>query len=280
MEYLLFRLYGPLASWGEIAVGESRHSASYPGKSALVGLLAAALGIRRDEEERQLALSISYQFGVKVVSTGHLLRDYHTTQSAPKIAVDRYRPATRKDELAALRAYRAEVANYSGTILSSREYRCDALSVIAVRALDQPPFYLRDLRDALLEPKFCLYLGRKSCPLAAPLNPLVREAKGFGQVLDEYPQGPLYLSSYQMRTARKEAGVGRPVSGASILAGLSKDDQYLLSITEQQVRYYWEGEAGDLEPQQVLTRYDQPISRKRWQFTQRAEQLFVTKEGQ
>ena len=52
MEYLLFRLYGPLASWGEIAVGESRHTAAYPGKAALIGLLAAALGIRRDEEER------------------------------------------------------------------------------------------------------------------------------------------------------------------------------------------------------------------------------------
>jgi CRISPR system Cascade subunit CasD len=49
MEYLLFRLYGPLASWGEIAVGESRHTATYPGKSALLGLLAAALGIRRDD---------------------------------------------------------------------------------------------------------------------------------------------------------------------------------------------------------------------------------------
>ena len=55
MECLLFRLYGPLASWGEIAVGESRHTAVYPSKSALLGLLAASLGIRRDEEERQMA---------------------------------------------------------------------------------------------------------------------------------------------------------------------------------------------------------------------------------
>ena len=33
MNYLVFRLYGPMASWGEIAVGENRHSARYPGKS-------------------------------------------------------------------------------------------------------------------------------------------------------------------------------------------------------------------------------------------------------
>ena len=43
MDYLLFRLYGPMASWGEIAVGETRHSAAYPGKSAIIGLLAAAM---------------------------------------------------------------------------------------------------------------------------------------------------------------------------------------------------------------------------------------------
>jgi CRISPR-associated Cas5-like protein len=38
MDYLLFRLYGPMASWGEIAVGEIRHTASYPGKSAIIVL--------------------------------------------------------------------------------------------------------------------------------------------------------------------------------------------------------------------------------------------------
>jgi CRISPR system Cascade subunit CasD len=36
MEYLLFRLYGPMASWGEIAVGEMRHSEVKPSKSALL----------------------------------------------------------------------------------------------------------------------------------------------------------------------------------------------------------------------------------------------------
>jgi CRISPR system Cascade subunit CasD len=37
MDVLVFRLYGPMASWGEIAVGESRHTANYPGKSAIIG---------------------------------------------------------------------------------------------------------------------------------------------------------------------------------------------------------------------------------------------------
>ena len=269
MEYLLFRLYGPLASWGEIAVGESRHTAFYPGKSALLGLLAAALGIRRDEEERQLALASGYQFAVKVLSAGSLLRDYHTAQVPDSVGTFAYR--TRRDELVVGK-------ERLGTILSSREYRCDALSLVAVRALDGAPFSLRELCNALLRPKFHLYLGRKSCPLAAPLKPLVRPAEGFGQALDKYPYGPLYVSPYLMQIARKEAEAGL-LPDAPSLATLSRDDRYALSIDRRTVHYYWEGEAGDLKAQQILIRHDHPLSRSRWQFTQRAEHFLMIKEG-
>lgn len=269
MEYLLFRLYGPLASWGEIAVGESRHTAAYPGKAALLGLLAAAIGIRRDEEERQLALASGYQFAVKVLSTGSLLRDYHTTQVPDSVGKFAYR--TRRDELVIGK-------ERLGTILSNREYRCDGLALVAVRALDGAPFSLRELRDALLMPKFHLYLGRKSCPLTVPLKPLIRSATGFGQVLDEYPLGPLYVSEKVLRAARKETEAG-PLADAPSLAILSQEDRYALSIDRQPVRYYWEGDAGDLKAQQILIRHDHPLSRCRWQFTQRTEHFLMMKEG-
>ncbi|PAP57596.1 type I-E CRISPR-associated protein Cas5/CasD, partial [Salmonella enterica subsp. enterica serovar Braenderup] len=51
-QYLVFQLHGPMASWGVDAPGEVRHSQAQPSRSALLGLLAAALGIRRDEEAR------------------------------------------------------------------------------------------------------------------------------------------------------------------------------------------------------------------------------------
>ena len=77
-EYLVFRLYGPMASWGEIAVGETRHSAAYPSRSALIGLLGAALGVTREDEAGQVALTAGYRFGVKLHAAGHPLRDYHS----------------------------------------------------------------------------------------------------------------------------------------------------------------------------------------------------------
>nr|WP_284509571.1 CRISPR-associated protein Cas5 [Salinivibrio costicola] len=46
-DYLVFRLYGPLASWGEPAVGGDRPTSAYPSRSAVLGLLGAALGIKR-----------------------------------------------------------------------------------------------------------------------------------------------------------------------------------------------------------------------------------------
>ena len=44
MEALIFQLYGPLASWGAPAVGETRPSSDHPGRAALLGLLANRFG--------------------------------------------------------------------------------------------------------------------------------------------------------------------------------------------------------------------------------------------
>lgn len=241
MKHLVFRLYGPLSAWGEIAVGESRHSAVYPSKSALLGLLAAALGIRRDDEERQGALFLGYQFAVKVLRTGTLLRDYHTTQVPDSVGKSIYR--TRREELIRGKAR-------LGTILSSREYRCDAMALVAVRSRDAAPYSLDLLREKLLKPEFHLYLGRKSCPLAAPLDPVVKDWNSFGQALDEAELKSLMIDS--------------------------TEEQRWLPM-ESQVRYYWEGEDNTLKSQQILTRYDQPLSRVRWQFAQRTENLRIGK---
>jgi len=268
MKYLLFRLYGPMASWGEIAVGESRHSAIYPGKSALLGLMAAALGIRRDEEQRQAALAAGYRFAVKVISAGHPLRDYHTAQAPDSVGKFVYR--TRRDELTVGK-------ERLGTILSSREYRCDALSLVAIVAEEGAPYSLDELREAFLKPRFHLYLGRKSCPVAAPLNPLVMDAIGFGDALDSYPHGALFVSNWLMKAARKATAAGGALSDAPSLVELSREDKNVFAYGNQPLRYYWEGDAGDLVSQQSLTRHDQPLSRARWQFSQRTEHLRIGK---
>lgn len=79
-QYLVFQLHGPMASWGVDAPGEVRHSHELPSRSALLGLLAAALGICRDEEERLNDFNQHYAFLLCASPEPRWARDYHTVQ--------------------------------------------------------------------------------------------------------------------------------------------------------------------------------------------------------
>jgi len=259
MDYLLFRLYGHMASWGEIAVGETRHTASYPSKSAIIGLMAAALGIKRTELEKQQQMQQGYALAVEVYSQGTLLRDYHTTQVPDSVGKFTYR--TRRDELVLGKAR-------LGTILSSREYRSDALALVAIKASPDAPYDLQTIKKYLEEPRFHLYLGRKSCPLAAPLNPqIIADKKNFYEAFKAYEHKPLMLTD--------KAGEG----------AISRRDASWLRLGDGR-HYYWEGETSDfsdsldLSWRQTRTRHDQPLSRKRWQFSPRQEHYFYCHGGE
>lgn len=237
-DYLVFRLYGPMAAWGDIAVGEYRPSYAHPSKSAVIGLLAAALGIRRDEEERQKDLADSCSYAVRVDAMGSLLRDYHTVQ-VPSSGTGRNRKIflTRRAELAETEL---------NTILSSRDYRCDAFYTVAITFDVGAPYSAQQLATALKRPVFTLYLGRKSCPLALPLSPRVVNTATIKEV-------------FAKATAADE------------LSSLVQGESYVV---------YWENEDGGYEREQVITRRDMPRSRARWQFSERKENLaIVNKEG-
>jgi len=255
--YLVFQLYGPLVSWGEQAVGEARHSATHPSRSAVLGLLAAALGIKRPDtagkpeekeglERQHLLLADSIGVGVKVDSAGIVLKDYHTTQVPPQVAVKKESYViTRKDEITALKMYQASKTKHSGTILSSREYRQDALYIAALWLKEKGGFCsLQDLKDVLQRPVFTLYFGRKSCPPALPLNPVIVEADSLKSVLDQYPR--LLFSESE-----------------SVVDRLRRKIHTL---------YFWEAcEHSGMQEDFRTPRYDEPISRSRWQFGSREE---------
>jgi CRISPR system Cascade subunit CasD len=233
--YLLYQLFGPLASWGDIAVGEVRPSFDRPSKSAVLGLVAAALGYTRDQTAEHQALASNLRFAVRLEHAGTYLHDYHTVQSP-----EGKQPArTRRDEV---------VFQETGTVLTYRDYYADMLALVCLwKSGDDGPS-LECIAHHLRQPKFTLYLGRKSCPPALPLAPQVVEAgsiqEAFNQFGDFWPHFP------------------RP----------------------QQVRVFWEGtpEAyGD--PGATLMevqRWDQPDSRvsTEWQFRPRTEYALTLKK--
>jgi CRISPR system Cascade subunit CasD len=240
-EYLIFRLYGPMASWGDIAVGTYRPTFDHPSKSAVMGLLAAAIGIRRDEDIELRTLAESYNFAVRVDASGTMLRDYHTSQVPPSGKGKNAKHfATRKDELAVPK-------KDMKTILSTRDYYCDAVySVCLWSKSDEVPYSLDNLAQKLKEPEFVLYLGRKSCPLAMPIDAKI-------------------VSGANIRDA---FGM---INSDNLLDGLQKDES---------MRLYWEGthDAG-VPAVHTITRRDDPLSRKRWQFADRQEHFAVVQSN-
>lgn len=161
--FLLTRLYGPLCAWGGPAVGELRPTGDHPTRSALLGLLGACLGVRRDDREGQSALAEGFGVAVRIDAPGRRLEDYHTIQ-APK-ARKNFAPASRRAELVD-----AETVE---TMVTRRGYLQDAVYSVAWWPRGAPRWSLNDAAEALIRPRFKPYLGRKSCAPAMPLFPVL-----------------------------------------------------------------------------------------------------------
>jgi len=130
MSTLLLRLAAPIQAWGAESKFERRATMREPTKSGVIGLLAAALGRKRDECLQDLA---TLNFGVRIDQPGQMLRDFHTA-----------RPQGAKNPF-----------------VTERYYLMDAVFLVG---LEGDPGFLRDLEAAIKSPFFPLFLGRRSCP--------------------------------------------------------------------------------------------------------------------
>jgi len=137
MKTILLKFAGPLQSYGTSSHFETRYTEYYPSKSAVIGLLAACLGYRRDEAENLGELS-KLQFAVRIDQDGTLLRDYHIARSYNEKGVE------------------------SKTYVTNRYYLEDALFVVALSGMDE----LIDTRiKAIKSPYFQPFMGRRSLPV-------------------------------------------------------------------------------------------------------------------
>lgn len=251
MEFLVFQLQAPLSSWGDMAVGEYRGSYEHPGESALIGLLGAALGLRREDEPAHAALREGYEFAVGMQSGGKLLRDYQTAQVPGRAALKGRPHATRRDELAVPK-------HDLNTVLSTRDYRQDGASIVAVQPRHGASYTLEALADALRRPRFVLYLGRKSCPPAAPLYPQIIAADSARSVFDEY-----CARIEGLREAQKDSRGRVPLEPAGKV-----------------IRMMWsDGVEAGVSADLSMPRKDRLIRRQGWQFGDRTEHIALLSGG-
>jgi len=249
MLFCVFRLYAPLSSWGDIAVGMERRSYYQPSKSAVIGLVSAALGIERSEENKLIDLFNSLGLGIKLVNSGSSSIDYHTSQNPKRNKNYSFR--TRRDEL-----YTEPKA--VNTILSRREYRNDSLSIIALweKDADEAVYTLEEVQKALFFPKFHLYLGRKSCPPALPLEPQLIEAVTLAAAFNKAEFGPvIFPFSETEHDVMKAKKIEKNI------------------FNKHKPLYFWDEcrNSGFTKWTKRTEKYDRPINRSRWQFGLRYE---------
>lgn len=139
MSVLTLRLAGPLQSWGSAGRFARRSTESAPTKSGVIGLLAAAVGLDRDDDTG-LAELARLRFGVRIDQPGTRLRDFQT-------------------------AHHADTGE--AMPLSERHYLADAVFVAAVEG---PAPLIDRLHTALRTPHYLPYLGRRSCPPSQPVD--------------------------------------------------------------------------------------------------------------
>ncbi|WP_078865064.1 MULTISPECIES: type I-E CRISPR-associated protein Cas5/CasD [unclassified Streptomyces] len=143
MATLLMCFDAPMQSWGTRSQFASRDTATEPTKSGVVGLLAAALGIPRDADERIQNLA-KLRMGVRVDREGVIEADFHTVENVPNTEGKNHR-----------------------TAVSKRFYLADALFLVCVESDDTQ--LLHRLHTALSEPQWPLYFGRKAFVPARPI---------------------------------------------------------------------------------------------------------------
>ncbi len=182
MKTLILKTEG-MSAYGLQTFDVHRKINHFPTRSAVIGLLGAALGITRENHEQLYVLSNQLKIAVQVNKTGQKIVDYHTVQN-----------------------FRSPMGKIQkGTKPTYREYWCDSEHSFAITADNET---IEVLCSKVKSPVFTLFQGRKSCPLTRPLfdsvvendNPAnaLKESGSLGQIFSDV-SGKNEIATVQVR---------------------------------------------------------------------------------
>lgn len=136
MATLLLKFAAPLQSWGNSGSRfERRETGYFPTKSGVVGIIAAAMGRKRDDPIDDLK---KFRMGVRIDKAGIPIADFQTVH----------------------------FWDMSDLYTTRRMYLSDAEFTVALEGEDA---FLMKVRDVLNDPFYPLYLGRRSCVPSKPI---------------------------------------------------------------------------------------------------------------
>lgn len=216
MATLLMRLAGPLQSWGSDSRFTRRKTGHEPTKSGVIGLVAAALGLSREDD---LSTFEGVLFGVRIDQPGEFLTDF---QTAARRKWDKEKKSWVRDKVMPL---------------SQRSYLSDA---VFVAALEAPEERIQAFSEALSSPRYPLYLGRRSCPPSSQILISCEKSLGLMEALSSVP--------WQATKPHKRRYAGREVRLEVVRDALEDDGPDVptysvrdvpLSYSQQQREYGW-----------------------------------------
>lgn len=145
---IVLTLAGPLQSWGSSQGTETRRTGLYPTKSAIIGMIAGALGRPSGSPVDDLR---DLRFTVRVDHHGSVVEDFHT--------------ARMNVELKGVQA-RLRPANH--TQITKREFRSEAVYTVFLTGDRE---LIEIVHDALLHPVYAPFLGRRAAVPSRPVYP-------------------------------------------------------------------------------------------------------------
>ncbi len=162
MRFIQLHLQGPLQCWGEKSRWDSRDTASMPTKSGIIGLLGCCMGIPRGSE-RLRQLDQALHIAVRADKPGRIMTDFHTVQA----------PAGR------------HILNSQGkprgeTIITPKQYLQEAVFTVLIWGCEET---MASAYEALQQPHWTPYLGRRSCVPSVPLLPSIIEAENVDEAI-------------------------------------------------------------------------------------------------
>lgn len=195
-------LDGPMQSWGSSSRFERRTTELHPTRSAIIGVVAAAMGIDKFASDEGARLSVLQDLAITTINLGRRdsrgrdldiqrMEDYHTVTGIRKASgkVDRDK-----------------------TVQSYRHYLLDARFGVLIEGSKE---LLGEISTALGNPKWGVWLGRKCCIPSTPL--LVAEADSKKVAWEKLLKVTGYTGSEKEEQFDRVLEVGADESGADMI---------------------------------------------------------------
>ncbi|HVR37415.1 MAG TPA: type I-E CRISPR-associated protein Cas5/CasD [Methylomirabilota bacterium] len=174
---LAFLLDAPMQSWGTTSRFQRRGTNHHPSKSALAGMIAAAMGLEKGTDaERETLAAIAELRVITVVLPRtdrrgkslpmQRLRDYHTVGGG----------FDRKSDPQSI-PRKAKGGPGDNATVTEREYLTDTRFSVMLEAREGDTSLLERIRLALLDPVWGVWFGRKCCLPGRPLSPRLTDSR-------------------------------------------------------------------------------------------------------